>query len=513
MGNKALKMLLSLCLSISIVGMPTMVSAQDYNQEMGKQAQRDEVALDDNSYNKLSDLYEEVMPVKFSSTQNLNNADRVLDEKVFNITSVLGSYRPYALGENTDPNNAYLAESGNTIQGTLTQTGEMRWYGFIIEETSKIALMVQTVASVDADLYVFQLNQQTYELNLIGGSLTAGAGAEEYCPGVLGAGIYYFAIKSYEGSGDYAFAYYATIPQDMNYEPNDLVLNATEVGVSTTIRGVIDSPFDKDFYKFTLDSPAIMRIPSKVGEYTVELSQGDSDAKVYDISQLDDLYRLDAGTHYYCVYSEDRTYDINQMYNINFDLISYVSADPRSTLFMVNEPTKIVFQCDPGGEHMYVNGHDIDIFYQYADFLENPAGNQQYEIYMYNYDNVRAIIYDVEAADLELPMPTTVHYLNGTDGKGVENMHVLALSLVCPDNFYTIHCKCTGAYVGNSLNLDLCYATVYINPNTGKLVDIGSYNYFYDFIKGSHKLHFVTPYSHLCKYLYPYFNGHEPKVW
>ena len=83
----------------------------------------------------------------------------------------------------------------------------MRWYGFILDQRSKVSIRLQTVSEVDADLYLFGLNQETYELNLVGGSATSGLGVYEYYNDILDAGIYYFAVSAYEGSGQYAFAF------------------------------------------------------------------------------------------------------------------------------------------------------------------------------------------------------------------------------------------------------------------------------------------------------------------
>ena len=57
------------------------------------------------------------------------------------------------------------------------------------------------------------------------------------------------------------------------------------------------------------------------------------------------------------------------------------------------------------------------------------------------------------------------------------------------------------------------YVTVLIDPNTGKLVDIEKFNYFYDYAAGSHSMTYTRPHSYATKFCYPYANGEEPKVW
>lgn len=54
--------------------------------------------------------------------------------------------------------------------------------------------------------------------------------------------------------------------------------------------------------------------------------------------------------------------------------------------------------------------------------------------------------------------------------------------------FYRINCRGTGAYAANTLIVDPTYAIVLIDPDTGKLVDISDFNYFYDFAMGSNRI-------------------------
>ena len=42
---------------------------------------------------------------------------------------------------------------------------------------------------------------------------------------------------------------------------------AATIGVNGTITGVIDNPFDLDYYKFTLTAPIIMSMSTTIGNY------------------------------------------------------------------------------------------------------------------------------------------------------------------------------------------------------------------------------------------------------
>lgn len=61
---------------------------------------------------------------------------------------------------------------------------------------------------------------------------------------------------------------------------------------------------------------------------------------------------------------------------------------------------------------------------------------------------------------------------------------------------------------------NLNWGTVFINPNTGKAIDIYYFNYLYDLIGGTaNKLSFISKHMTDSRYLYPYYDGKEPKEW
>ena len=535
MKSKGLKRLMSICLSLCIVCTPLLANAQEKNQDVEKLSQQEtafiqsdfvgENANESVSSLQKSDLYEEVAKEADDIEEYAkNNMDRQYAGKELSITKLPKESRSTVAklnAENTDPNYAYLVENGDIVQGNLTQTGEMRWYGFILNQTSKVSIMLEAASSVDADLYVFKLDENTYNLDLIGGSASTGIGIMERYSSILGAGIYYFAIDAYEGNGQYTFAFYAT--NDLNNEVNDTVATAATIGVNSTVTGVIDNPYDIDYYKFTLTAPMIMSMSKTVGNYKFDFLLGSSSAGIYRVSQTEELYEFEAGTYYIRIYSPDGSYSVNTQYSINLNKIANIAADANSFCYMVNKPAKIVFQTDPNGGRMYVNGNPIDVSYSYYNDASNSAGTQIYDISMQNSSKLRAKIYQDQfmyddwetTAYFAMTMPDTVRYLSGNRGVGPTGIEALQLSIYTSDasNFYKIHCRATGAYAANNLNRDLFFATVLINPNTGKLVDIEYYNYYYDYIGGSNSMTYTRPYGSHTKYYYPYYNGEEPTTW
>lgn len=477
----------------------------------------------------ISDVYPEVEQMEdISDDYSANIMDRPFEGETEEVTNLPNSATTYAAEdsqENTTPNNAYLVENGNIVQGFLTQENEMRWYGFILNQRSKVSIRLQIVSEVDSDLYLFELNQETSGLNLIGESATSGLGVYEFYNDILDAGIYYFAVSAYEGSGQYAFAFYAT--QDTNYEINDSASMAAEVSVNETITGIIDTPYDIDYYTFTLSSPIIMRITTSLGDYNYGIRSIDG-SKIYYVSQVDGgLCQYEAGTYNFVVYSANGSYDANTPYSIVINKIANVADDTSSCYYMVNEKANIVFQTDPNGGNMYVNGNTIDISYSYKKNLSNSSGIQDYSISMSNPSDLRAKIYEDQFVfkEIEDPteryemavyygmtMPDAVSFDSGTRRVGPTGT-MLELSLYSETNFYKIHCSCTGAYAANNVYKDLNFVTVFIDPNTGKLADIEHINYFYEIAVGSDTISFGRPFADYSKYYYPYYNREEPYIW
>ena len=52
----------------------------------------------------------------------------------------------------------------------------MRWYAFVMNERGKATIYLQIAEELDADLYVFSLNEETSQLEMVGGSAVEGKG-------------------------------------------------------------------------------------------------------------------------------------------------------------------------------------------------------------------------------------------------------------------------------------------------------------------------------------------------
>ncbi len=95
---------------------------------------------------------------------------------------------------------------------------------------------------------------------------------------------------------------------------------AASIELSNDIEGVIDSPYDIDYYKFTLLSPTIIQysISSEKG-YSLKLTGAVGDnAAVYKVNFSNGSYEFMPGTYYFAVHSENgNPIDIRYEYNFS----------------------------------------------------------------------------------------------------------------------------------------------------------------------------------------------------
>lgn len=375
---------------------------------------------------------------------------------------------------NTEPNNAFLVTNDTVTQGIITTAGEMRWYAFILDAKSKVTIPLQMVATLDADLYLYHLNEETYQLELVGGSATSGLGVAEYFNNVLDAGIYYFAVGGYEGSGNFAFAYYEST-KDVANEINDTAATATNATFGSPISGVIDNPNDIDYYKITVTTPTIIQYSiSTTDNYSLLYAgKAGAEAAIYVVN--DKSYKIMPGTYYFAVLSENGNYSSTSTYTVNFKKVGSLAPDSSLTKIGISENAGIIYQTNADGTVNYVNGNLVDISYSYYLTLSNSAGYQLYDISI----NPAVNPFALQAGEYT---PRAVYYHSSTKPiMNVKSGPALLLTYYSDSNFYKINCLGTGAYSMNTFYQNLNFVTVLIDPATGKLIDIPYFNYYYDF--------------------------------
>lgn len=455
------------------------------------------VISENNEQMEFLQISDEEIPIAEIPETELNVADRSYIGEDLSLSDGIMPYSENDDVSNTDPNNAYLVENDNAYQGSIESEEEFRWYGFEVTEKSKVTIFLQMAETLDADLYMFSLDTETYSLDLVGGSATEGLGVSEYYADVLEPGIYYFAAAGYEGTGTFAFAFFQS-SSDASYEVNDTLSTATSVTIGSSATGVIDSPLDIDYYQVTVAKGYIMKysISTSNGYSLLFAGKSGSNAAIYTVGDDNTVY-ITPGTYYFAVLSESDTYSATSTYTVNFRKVHELAADSSANVIGICDEAGIVFQTNSSGSVYYVNGNPIDISYSYSNSSSNSAGSQSYNISITDRDNVYAYLGDDALA------PAAIYYMKSTrPAMSVSSRAALELTFYSDSNFYSVHCVCTGAYKENNLWQDFKAVTVIIDPSTGKLIDIESFNYYYDYAVGSNSLTFTRRYPSMTLYQY-----------
>lgn len=432
------------------------------------------------------DEFDKVVPKEENNIEfEANRMERNADFGCYTVSQNDG-ISDYTNYQNTDPNYAYVVTGDSVTQGEILSTGENRWYAFQLEQRSKVTFLLQMVPAMDADIYVFYLNTNTYELELIGGSNQEGLGKMEYVNGVLNPGIYYLGISGYAGRGQFAFAFYNS-SADAYYEVNDTKEQATGVQFNTDMVGVIDSPYDVDYYSLTITEPTIIQydISTKDG-YELGFEGGGVLYRYMDTEMV--LAR--PGIYYFSVSSRE-AYSATSTYTVNFKKIGEYIDDSTLGYMGVSAEAGIVYQTNAAQTRYYVNGNPIDITYHWSENGSNAYGQQDYNISITPGSTVWC-----DKDHEEMDGPRVLKYHTSTmPFTAVESKPVLVVTFKSPDVFYRIHCRCTGAYAENNLWQDLNWVTLLIDPDTGKVVDILDFNYLYNYAAGSNYLRTTNPYQ------------------
>lgn len=258
------------------------------------------------------------------------------------------------------------------------------------------------------------------------------------------------------------------------YEINDTMEDATKITFDSNVIGVIDHPNDCDYYKITATSKTIFRysITSSDG-YSLLYAGNAGSGAIYTYK---DAFLCEPGTYYFAVLSESNKYSASSTYSINFKKIASISSNSSLTRMYISLDAGIVYQTNSDGSLNYVNGNYIDYEYSYYDQMSNSAGTQSYDIAIDT--NAGALVSLSEEYG-----PGLGHYISSTKPyRKVGSRPVLLLTYYNETNFYKIHCKGTGTYSMNTCWRDYPYVTVVIDPQSGNLIDIFEPNYYYHLI-------------------------------
>lgn len=492
--NNSFRKLISLILSISFMfSLPvhaettklteigTNINTNSSNITTGSALELQEVDFNDLSADTL----------KFDKELSLdkNKSDKPIKDSAKSIYAENKIINKNSRSENTDPNNAYLLNINEATAGSITAEGQERWYGTVIDQKTKLTMILQLSANTDYDLYIYKLDENTMILNNVAASLNSSAGASEIIDYIADEGVYYFLVDGYSGTGQFElFLYGAT--KNISNEINDTVQTATSVSsTSFSMKDAIDNPLDYDYYKavYNHDKYVVVNFTKPAGtDYVLRVTQDGTN--YYYLDEEKGNY-LSAGTYYYLVYSPSGMYNEDKTYTLN---ITSTDCEIGAVLLFHSKDMSMIFQKD-SMENYYVNGNLISYDYYY----ENVAPFSTTTMKINSRSNSNIVLNDRHIYQIEEQLgfkdaviPAFVQYHTTWSGSN-SNRRSLILTVYNVD----VSVKRTG---DTYYLWDGGVATVMVDVDTGEVFDMCWPNYYYSTGNFIHECYYV--YENQYKY-------------
>lgn len=363
---------------------------------------------------------------------------------------------------NNNPDNAYLITLGDSINDSVTTELDQRWYAFSVDKTTKFTAAMVMDDTVDYDLYLFKLNEEENTLNLVGGSAVASNGLTEFAIAKLDRGTYFIGIEAASGTGGFSIYTYAGVNDSK--EINDSIDSASSYIRNSRMTATIDSPFDYDYYKLVIGTNDIL-------EYTFDAPSGyDYKVLLYDGTSYYNIsngtYRLNSGTYYFIVCSNSIDYSDNQYYGIKFQ--KYKLANDEDATFMWYTPDmSAIFQFNSTRTNFYVNGNPINFTYS-----KTIQSNGSIYFDLYKTANQNVVLLQSESMQTMMEVPFFINYQAPFSGwSSYSNALVIGV--------YNTNWR-VNSFSSNYNGLTSSYATLIIDSNSGKVVDVMTPNPLYD---------------------------------
>ncbi len=300
--------------------------------------------IDSDSVNEIMSLKDlEKIETELENNKALNPQTDI--ESGYKINSISQANADKSItSNNTDPNNAYIIPPDFTVGDTFAASGEQRWYLMEVTKTSKLSTILLNDTTLDSDLYVYKLNEATMQLEPFANSIYSGLGVAEFTNDIADAGIYYFMIYSYSGSGIFNFTVY-TSTYDVRYEVNDTTSTANTIvieddrGIQTArVEAVIDNPIDYDYYAIDLPNDGLYQIflISPDGKEYQSLWSGDGQ-DIYTASN--GIYTFSKGINYFGVRSLNGSYSSTDNYVLSVKEVKHATFDDANYIGEWNDYT------------------------------------------------------------------------------------------------------------------------------------------------------------------------------
>lgn len=377
--------------------------------------------------------------------------------------------------ENTSPGNSIYVAPNTGITGNILDISEVRWYITQLDEKSKLTTDLKFESSLDLDIYVYKFDQNTSSISLVNGS-TNETGIEEKTDDIFEPGIYFIAIASKNGTGNFALSLYNST-LDLGYEINDTMDVATKISNEINLEAIIDNPKDIDIYKLELSDIEYSKI-ELISPASEKYSLLYYDGKAF-YNMDNRLHNYNVGTHYFLVVSESGGYSQTKPYQLKR------SVEAKGAFGLFDSPNqKYRVTIRQRDNKICINNVPIDFSYEYNTSYSNTGGKNFYVTTMKISEKEDMII---DRKNIEFGSFTT----NWNGSKS----HPCALRVTVSGIRGYMYRNSGGAYNdgnGSFINEHFDFAVLIIDPDTSRVIDIQMPNWYYMY--GNQSCNF-SPYS------------------
>ncbi|WP_121641321.1 carboxypeptidase-like regulatory domain-containing protein [Virgibacillus sp. Bac330] len=224
---------------------------------------------------------------------------------------------------NDSPNNAAAIDIGGVYKDYITEEGQQKWYRFENSMAGKLTVVMQTVqsTSIDYDLHLFKLNEETMTLEEVATS-SYGGGKNEQLSKLTEGGIYYIAVNSVSGAdpnSPFALLVQHSPSHDQN-EPDDNIYQASAYLNNIYLRQTIDNGYDMDWIIFQVDEEKTFTVnlnnPSSAN-YQLDIFDPELNALAGLGDNTNYSIVFPAGTYLLRVQSTSLEHDADQKYTLD----------------------------------------------------------------------------------------------------------------------------------------------------------------------------------------------------
>ncbi|AUJ24147.1 carboxypeptidase-like regulatory domain-containing protein [Virgibacillus dokdonensis] len=224
---------------------------------------------------------------------------------------------------NDSPNNAAAIDIGGVYKDYITEEGQQKWYRFENSMAGKLTVVMQTVqsTSIDYDLHLFKLNEETMTLEEVVTS-SYGGGKNEQLSKLTEGGIYYIAVNSVSGAdpnSPFAFLVQHSPSYDQN-EPDDNIYQASAYLNNIYLSQTIDNGYDMDWIIFQVDEEKTFTVnlnnPSSAN-YQLDIFDPELNALAGLGDNTNYSIVFPAGTYLLRVQSTSLEHDADQKYTLD----------------------------------------------------------------------------------------------------------------------------------------------------------------------------------------------------